>query len=177
MSKLMRFCQVAGCERPHFAADFCGPHYKRKWRHGDPLAGRALLDQGDLARMARHYTVDPSGCWLWTSKLDWTGYGRVQWRGKGHRAHRVMYQLLRGPIPEGLEPDHLCRVKRCVNPDHLELVTHAENLRRHYAPLVAACPHGHVYDEANTFMDHGKRRCRECMREQQRRRRARKKLS
>lgn len=73
------------------------------------------------------------GCWLWTASLTGDGYGRISLGGKFGPmglAHRVAYELLVGPIPEGLELDHLCRVRRCVNPEHLEPVTHAENVRR-----------------------------------------------
>jgi hypothetical protein len=150
----------------------CGPHYKRKWRYGDPLAGGPFVGE-DAARLAALYVVQADGCWLWQGAIDWVGYGEVWWRGKRHRAHRAVYQELRHTLQDGTELDHVCRVKRCVNPDHLEIVTHAENLRRHYAASVVACPKGHLYDEANIYRDHGKRRCRECMREQQRRRRTR----
>src|SRR5688572_16860021 len=70
------------------------------------------------------------GCWLWTASRILSGYGQVRFEGKNQRAHRVAYALVKGPIPEGLVLDHLCRVKHCVNPDHLEAVTQAENLRR-----------------------------------------------
>ena len=77
--------------------------------------------------------VDASGdCWLWTGYITPLGYGTLTVRrlGRGFKAHRLVYELLVGPIPVGLELDHLCRNTRCVNPDHLEPVTHAENMRR-----------------------------------------------
>lgn len=74
-----------------------------------------------------------SGCWLWTGQLNNTGYG-LFWYQTGKRgAHVVLWELLRGLVPDGLELDHLCRVRRCVNPDHLEPVTHSENLLRGFA--------------------------------------------
>lgn len=80
--------------------------------------------------------VEPTGfCWHWVSTISTKGYGRAQMTpingpriGRG--ARRIAYELLVGPIPEGLEIDHLCRIRHCVNPDHLEPVTHAENIRR-----------------------------------------------
>lgn len=74
------------------------------------------------------------GCWLWTGTIRPDGYGVIYIASKALRfrtsAHRYSYQLIKGAIPEGLELDHLCRVRKCCNPDHLEAVTHAENLRR-----------------------------------------------
>jgi hypothetical protein len=77
-------------------------------------------------------SVDPdSGCWLWTAAIDpQTGYARLGLGKKAANGHRVAYELLVGDVPEGLEIDHLCRVRHCVNPDHLEPVTHRENLMR-----------------------------------------------
>lgn len=114
--------------------------------------------------------VDRSGdCWLWTGSLTRDGYGNLTLRGKVRRAHRVSYEDAKGAIPEGLELDHVCRERRCVRPDHLEPVTHAENMRRsEMASRFGAkthCPSGHAYDEANTFRcKRGFRQCRACRR-------------
>lgn len=117
---------------------------------------------------------DGSGCWMWTGAKSPLGYGafRVSPRDL-RRAHRYSYELLVGPIPEGLHIDHLCRVPSCVRPDHLEPVTLRENTARGTAWQVIAerhraitrCPRGHEYDEQNTRRDrNGKRSCRECSR-------------
>jgi hypothetical protein len=76
------------------------------------------------------YRIEDHGyetpCWMWQRRLDSNGYGRL-----GHRwAHVAMYQAAKGPIPAGLELDHLCRNPPCVNPDHLEAISHTENIRR-----------------------------------------------
>ncbi len=112
--------------------------------------------------------VKTDGCWLWSGKID-KGYGRYNGRG----AHRVAYELTVGPIPSGLEIDHVCRTPLCVRPDHLEPVTRLENMRRRYATYTA-CINGHQYDEANTYiMPRGYRDCRACIRERARRYRLR----
>lgn len=83
---------------------------------------------------AERYFVDERGCWVWQGDVTSYGYGSITWREDGKRyrigAHRYFYQRKYGPIPTGLHLDHLCRNPLCVNPDHLEPVTHAENLRR-----------------------------------------------
>lgn len=119
---------------------------------------------------ARHvgYRIVHGDHWLWEGALDDNGYGTA-WsrrRGKVAKAHQVIWEYSRGPIPNGLEIDHVCRVRRCVNPDHLELVTHTENMRR---ARRASCRQGHPYTSANTYLWRGKRWCRTCLRLYQRR--------
>ena len=75
-----------------------------------------------------------SGCLLWLGKYHSQGYGRLCINGKDHFAHRYSFNLMKGKIPDGLELDHLCRVRCCVNPDHLEPVTKSKNYRRGFAP-------------------------------------------
>lgn len=107
----------------------------------------------------------PTGCWLWTSSCDSSGYGSFSLDRRTYGAHRLSYLTLRGPIPEGLQIDHLCRVTRCVNPDHLEPVTDLENKRRRFA-IYTHCRNGHEYTDANTYhRPSGRRDCRQCIRE------------
>lgn len=118
-------------------------------------------------RMAAR-TQKTETCWLWVGNINsQTGYGRLGMDGKNHVAHRVAYELAKGPIPEGLVIDHLCRVRHCVNPDHLEPVTIRENtLRGIGIPAVKAradrCHRGHLYDAENTIIQRGNRLCRTC---------------
>lgn len=76
------------------------------------------------------YRINDNGCWIWTGAIHASGYGQVKWNGKSTVAHRVVYSLLVGDIPDGLVLDHLCSVKLCVNPEHLEPVTYAINTQR-----------------------------------------------
>lgn len=105
-------------------------------------------------------------CWLWTGPQTWNGYPK--W-GDGSGAHRRIYELLVGPIPVGLDLDHLCRVRHCVNPEHLEPVTRRENLLRgDTVPARRAamthCAYGHEFTEENTRWYRGMRYCRACNR-------------
>ena len=110
--------------------------------------------------------VDQTGdCWLWLAGKS-LGYG-LFWVSPERRTtgHRFAYELLKGPIPEGLVLDHLCRNPSCVNPDHLEPVTTGENTRRgvNHERRKMHCPQGHPYDTANTYVDaHSWRKCRTC---------------
>lgn len=109
--------------------------------------------------------VDKSGdCWTWTAYLKPDGYGFVKFGGRCQQAHRVAYELLVGPIPDGLEIDHRCRNRACVNPAHLEPVTHLVNVIRTPRKVVTHCKHGHPFDEANTYRHGSKRQCKTCQR-------------
>ncbi len=105
-----------------------------------------------------------SGCWLWLGSLTHNGYGSIWANGRLKRAPRVSYELHVGIIPHGLEIDHLCRVRCCVNPDHLEAVTRKENARRGYYGQKTHCPQGHPYSGDNLYVrPNGKGRdCRKC---------------
>jgi len=124
---------------------------------------------------------DLGPCWIWTGGKDYHGYGKFSigsWlnqRGKDIPAHRFAYEHMVGPIPEGAELDHLCRNHSCVNPAHLEPVTHETNMQKGLAGKVnnpqtakTHCPRGHLYDYVNK---QGKRECRICHREKTRIRR------
>lgn len=113
-----------------------------------------------------------ASCWNWTAATS-GGYGRFADRGRRHvQAHRWAYENTKGPIPPGLQIDHLCRNRLCVNPDHLEVVTgHENHLRR--AATITHCPRNHPYNETNTRVNaKGARECRECERLRSQRRRA-----
>ncbi len=107
------------------------------------------------------------GCWLWKKALNHHGYGRTSLDGVLWMAHRAVYFLIKGSIRRDLQIDHLCRVRRCVNPDHMEQVTMLENIARGYAGehhrLKDECPHGHPYSGDNLYLSpRGMRECRAC---------------
>lgn len=129
------------------------------------------------SRAAAKIEVADDGCWIWTgARTGSGGYGHLSRSGRNVRAHRHVYNLLVGPIPEGLVLDHLCRVHNCVNPTHLEVVTVGENTRRGTGPVArnavkTHCASGHAFDELNTYRYSRGRRCRTCNTEAKRRER------
>jgi len=125
-------CSIDGCVGPSRTRGWCGRHYWRWRKHGDPLKVQRIHGD-DIARLMSYVRFDPSGCWLWTGTQNGKGYGKMVWRGRKCGAHRVSYALLKSPLTEGLELDHLCRVRACVNPAHLEQVTSRVNSLRAYA--------------------------------------------
>lgn len=128
--------------------------------------------------------VDASGdCWTWTNALSTNGYAYFHINKKTYLAHRVSYQMFHGEITAGLDIDHLCRNRGCVNPHHLEAVSRSINLRRGIGPTLAKeryakithCKRGHEYTPENTKRKRGARICISCQRtldsESQRKRR------
>ena len=141
------------------------------------------LTEAELARfLAKTRIDDDSGCWIWTASLMPGGYAQFFLRGRPRLGHRIAWLHYYGPTPHGTELDHLCRLRHCVNPDHLEPVSHTENVRRSrvlvenrgLAPHVELprgvanknkthCHRGHEYTPENTIQrPEGWRRCRTC---------------
>jgi hypothetical protein len=118
-----------------------------------------------VARLTQKFkTTD--GCWPWTAAKVHNGYGVFWLNNRLNYAHRVVYEWLVGPIPPGLEIDHLCRNRGCVRPSHLEPVTHQENDRRGAAarPKKPNCLRGHAYSDYGFIDTQGHRQCRLCHR-------------
>lgn len=171
-------CVVDRCTDAYLARGFCSYHYGQ-WRRRTPIEERRRKtpEQRFWPKVNRDGPVpaarpDLCPCWLWIGAKNPNGYGQFWWNGRLGLAHRYAYELLVGPFPDGLEPDHLCRVRGCVRPDHLEPVTHQENSLRGDSPPARQarqthCKNGHAFTLENTRLQinragRAKRHCRTC---------------
>ena len=161
-------CSIEGCTRRARCRSWCGTHYERWRRHGDPSIAH-VKHAPALERFADK--VEIADCWIWTGFCNSDGYGSF-WDGRRQvRAHRWAYEYLTGTDLGSLPLDHLCRNRGCVNPDHLEPVTQRENTARGVNQVAAymaatACTRGHAYTPGNTYTPpNGRgRHCRTCRR-------------
>jgi len=138
------------------------------------VAAVAINDPRLPKRFWAKVEVGEAGCWLWMSYVDPSGYARFFLGGKSRYGHVLAYAELVGPVAGGLDLDHLCRVRACVNPAHLEPVTRSVNISRGTAHLSlhalnfermsrTHCPQGHPYEGANLILKRsGARACRAC---------------
>lgn len=156
-----RLC-ACGCGQPTRLA----PHTDatRGWVRGEPLTWvKGHHPRGVGGYLA--YDVDEKGCWNYGACVTPKGYALVRVDGHATLAHRYFYELHVGPIPGGMQIDHLCFNRRCVNPAHLEPVTAQVNSRRaaDRRPRITHCKHGHEFTDANTYISkQGYRYCRRC---------------
>jgi hypothetical protein len=174
-------CQVTGCPLPNRSGrhPLCDAHYQRVRNHGDLQADVPIRTRSKAPDAERFWSLVEKTpmCWLWRGRRH-VGYGVFSVRDRRHphrtvNAHRWAWEALRGPVEPGLHLDHLCRVRACVNPDHLEPVTRKVNILRGVSPAAIyarrdACLRGHRFDEANTLIGRrGDRICRACCRERE----------
>lgn len=128
-----RTCSIEECGRDIFARKLCQPHYYRLNKYGDPRLGPELMQRFNSVEERFWSSVDKSGdCWVWRASCYHDGYGEfrltINGRKTSRRAHRMAYEYLVGPIPEGMAIDHLCFNRRCCRPDHLRLASWKQNL-------------------------------------------------
>lgn len=167
-------CSVDGCEKPKVARTWCWMHYNRWRRYGDlNYQCRVIHGSADERFWPKVEKNGPANtelgpCWIWAASKNRDGYGLFFNGSKAVGAHRWAYENQFGPISKGLELDHLCRNRSCVNPSHLEPVSSLENTKRspiHYGARTH-CKHGHEYTPENTISrKDGGRRCRTCKNE------------
>jgi len=192
-----RRCSEDECAKPVHGRGWCKTHYARWMRSRPDYRRRILRSRSDVADVSdetlRRFwnqveVGHPLGCWLWTGTVDRDGYGEFYAEGRSMSSHRLSFARMCGPIPDGYHVDHLCRVRNCVNPDHLEAVTPEENVQR--MPVLFGrqpvkwvdgemtprprdeCHIGHAMTPENTYTrPTGRVECRACRNERRRARR------
>jgi hypothetical protein len=174
-----RTCSIDQCERPSKAHGMCGMHNERRRRNGDANnPGKYALDP--LERLAQYVSPGaPDECWIWRGTTNADGYGAIRIKNARLPAHRFVYEVMVGPIPDGLHLDHVwargCTSRSCVNPAHLEPVTLVENVMRGNGvgavnARKTTCPQGHEYDKVWVdAIGRASRQCSTCQREWARR--------
>ena len=173
-------CAIDSCQMQTLARGWCNIHYGRWYRHGNPLYQKPTMIERFWAKINKYGpipTIRPElgPCWIWLAGKNRDGYGQFRpFANAGEQgAHRFAYEWLIGPVSEGLQLDHLCRVRHCVNPAHLEPVTCAINTQRGSNGNKTHCHKGHPFDKSNTrHRSDGRRSCRTCILINQRVRRA-----
>ena len=167
----MRICSIEGCGKKHKGHGYCNKHWLRLRIHGDPTYKPPTI-HSRIIRKVLSENQDPNVCWVWPGATNGIGYGMVGFNGKNMGAHRAVYRILVGPIPEGFTLDHLCRNPICVNPHHLEPVSMRDNILRGVSPAAKQarqthCKRGH---ELTDRRRRGKRQCLLCVNELERER-------
>lgn len=182
-------CNVQSCERKHYGKGFCRAHYDRLRSNGDPASNVPIKNQ-NRSPLERFFEftkdIGKDECWAWSGAHNSDGYGSFTLNGSTIGAHRAAYILLIGPIMQDLELDHLCRNHGCVNPWHLEAVTHSVNIQRGISHITMkakwkkiradrkTCIHGHAWIPENIYEDKiGRCYCRICHAISERKRRHR----
>jgi len=166
VSRFRGWCRETGCSRPITHRGLCRKHYDYGRNHGLITLNSVLPP---LERfLNRIENVSESGCWLWVGSLR-GGYGILYAQGRRVSVHRYSYEWFVGPVPQGFLLDHLCRVRNCVNPDHLEPVTNRENVLRGIGPTAenarkTHCIRGHALTGENLYVNQGSRYCQACFR-------------
>ena len=159
------------CTHPHvYRAHGCSACYFARPRAKTQPTATRFWSKVDKDGPIPAHRPELGPCWMWTAYTDRKGYGQFRLNGKTINAHRWPYEQAHGQIPDGLQPDHLCRNPPCVRDDHLEAVTSAVNTQRGLSGARQRarthCPQGHPYDEANTYRSpRGRRACRICGRQ------------
>jgi hypothetical protein len=120
-------CSIPVCNKPVHARGWCGAHYTRWRKFGDPLGVAPSVSVVDRFWAKVQKSAEPDGCWIWTASRTSHGYGKIGVNGRLAAAHRLSFELSKGPIPAGMQVDHVCFNRGCVNPAHLRLATNKQN--------------------------------------------------
>lgn len=181
---MAKVCEIKGCDKPTVARGWCDGHYTRYKRHGDPTFYKWSLGY-TFERFFDQVNLDGpvsslgTPCWVWLGRKNSKGYGLFKAKDWNSNAHGWIYRELVGPVPEDKELDHFaCDRRECVNPSHMRPVSHRENVLRGKSAAAqhaaqTHCVNGHPFNKQNTDERYGRRYCRQCARDRQRKYRER----
>ncbi len=170
----VRLCEFPGCDRPYYARGVCKSHCSQLW-NGKPLTPLILTARPQGTPPRTDYDEIPcqtpglvGPCHVSKSRSIVCGYATAKFKGKSIRLHRYVFELAKGsPIADGMMIDHMCRVKRCINPAHLREVTPKINSTENIVRVQKThCPQGHEYNAENTKIRRGAKECKVCHRNQ-----------
>jgi hypothetical protein len=161
------YCSIEGCNIRANTDGICSKHLWRLRSNGDPLVSRRIVGDDEARLLMKIDRRGPNECWPWLGGGSGDGYGQIRIKGAARRAHIVMYEMTRGPIPEGFILDHTCHKpsecdggdtcphRLCCNPDHVEVTTREHNTSAErmssFHRRKTHCPQGHEYTTENTI--------------------------
>jgi len=167
-------CLIYRCLKSAGSLGLCSAHRSTFYRHGNPFEKTRKVFLGTNKNRFLKNVKKTKSCWIWVSHKSTGGYGTFYvWKtaenkGGSKLAHRWAFENWVSPIPKGLEIDHICKIRNCVNPKHLRIVSHLENM--HASNTLASlnsnkthCPNGHKYEAPNILWDKNSRKCKICV--------------
>lgn len=149
VQRTKKLCSVDGCNKTHYGRGWCQKHYSRWRKNGDPLIkSTTVLPPKDAIRA---YVAEQGDCLVWTRSKFASGYGLIWVNNRNTPTHRYAWELVNGPIPEGMELDHICWNRACLRIEHLRLATLSQNSANRMHGVQNQSGHRNVFKNGNKW--------------------------